>query len=115
MDLNSHILIVDDEFLVLLDLHTQLQQRGFSNISTASNVAGAMTIVENETIVMAFLDINLGNETSYDIASALQERNIPFAFVSGYAKDFVDAAFDDVPVITKPVSSGDIDQFLRRG
>ncbi len=32
----------------------------------------------------ALLDINLGPDTSYDIARRLREQGVPFAFASGY-------------------------------
>lgn len=106
------ILLLDDEFLVLLDLQSELQRRGFSNIETAGNAAGAIAIVQEGAVDAAFLDVNLGKETSFGVAAALQERDIPFAFVTGYAKDAIDAAFSDIPILTKPISASDVEMFL---
>src|SRR5690606_23458883 len=87
---NSRILVLDDEFLVLLDLMNELQQRGFVNIQTASTAAGAMASVKSGDVNVALLDVNLGGETSYSVASMLQSLNIPFAFVSGYGKEAIE-------------------------
>ena len=51
----------------------------------------------------ALLDVNLTGDLTGPLAHALQDRGIPFVFMTGYAqRGFVPAEFDDVPVIGKP-------------
>ena len=109
---SSCVLLLDDEFLVLLDLQSELHRRGFSNIETAGNAAKAIAIVKKDKIDVALLDVNLGKEMSFDVAAALKERSIPFAFVSGYAIDAIEAEFRDVPILSKPISASDVEMFL---
>ena len=114
MDQNSHILLLDDEFLALLDLQTDLQQQGYSNVSTASTADGAIALVETGGVDAAFLDVNLGSESSYGVAAILRKRNIPFAFITGYAKDAIVDEYRDVPSVIKPISRVEIARFLKQ-
>lgn len=114
MDQNSHILILDDEFLALLDLQTELQQQGYANVSTASTADGAIALVETGDVDAAFIDVNLGSETSYEVAAILRRRNIPFAFITGYAKDAILDEFRDIPSVVKPISRAEIARFLKQ-
>ena len=51
----------------------------------------------------AILDVNLYTETSYLIAEALQERAIPFVFVTGYGETMsIPERFKHVHVMSKP-------------
>jgi hypothetical protein len=49
------------------------------------------------------VDVNLGAGPSFGLASALQVREIPFVFLTGYDRDIVPAEFRDVPCLQKPV------------
>ena len=61
----------------------------------------------------AILDLNLGGEPVYPIAAALAERNVPFAFVTGYGRESIDGQFNGVPILQKPVVREGLEQFLR--
>lgn len=73
----TNILIVDAEFLVLLSLQHELELLGFSSFELAGTVAEARTLLRSKTIDLAFLDVNLGSETSYDIADELDALGLP--------------------------------------
>ena len=103
LDANDPILIVDDEFLVLWMLQDGLEQMGFRNIHTASGVSSSLKLCETERFCFAFLDVNLGSETSFGIAEALERDGVPFAFVTGYGRSGLGGAFDQTPVLSKPV------------
>lgn len=102
-DIPTRVLVVEDEFVIALDLAQQLEEAGFQVSGPASNEAKALSLIDQEPPDIALLDINLGcGTTSYGIARRLIARHIPFAFLSGYSGVQIDAEFTDVPVLAKP-------------
>jgi len=61
----------------------------------------------------ALLDIQLNGETSYRIAECLQDKSIPFAFVTGYGTSEIPARFAAVRVLQKPVAGDDLTDVLK--
>ncbi len=97
------ILIVEDEILLALDLELFLESQGSNVLGSAKSVDAALALVEAENPDAVTLDMNLNGESSAPVAAALQERGIPFVFVTGNAgKDLDDPAFHDVPLVKKP-------------
>lgn len=109
---DAPILIIDDEFLVLWMLQDELQQLGFHAIHTASNVDASLALVKDREISFAFLDVNLGDQKSFPIAQALEERGIPFAFVTGYGRAGLEGRFEEAAVIHKPVNREALDKVV---
>jgi CheY-like chemotaxis protein len=60
----------------------------------------------------AFLDLNLSGEFVYPVAAKLAERNIPFAFVTGYDGATVDRRFEGVPILQKPITRESLEVHL---
>ncbi|MEI4261569.1 response regulator [Roseovarius sp. D0-M9] len=97
------ILIVEDEILLALDLELFLESQGSNVLGSAKSVDAALALVEAENPDAVTLDMNLNGESSAPVAAALQERGIPFVFVTGNAgKDLDYPAFHDVPLVKKP-------------
>ncbi len=53
---------------------------------------------------LATLDVNLNGTRSYAVAEALNARQVPFAFSTGYGEHGVDEGHGDRPVLNKPFS-----------
>jgi hypothetical protein len=53
-------------------------------VSLATSIAEARVAILQSFADVAFLDANLQGSRSDELASLLVERNIPFAFVTGY-------------------------------
>ncbi len=52
---------------------------------------------------LAVLDVNLGGgQTSYPVADVLMDRDIPFAFATGYASGGLEPRFADRERLQKP-------------
>jgi CheY-like chemotaxis protein len=96
-------MIVEDENLVAMMLADQMTGIGLSVVGPFASVAEAKTAVANLEFDAALLDVNLGGEPVYPVAELLLSRNIPFAFVSGYGQECIDARFAGIPVLEKPV------------
>ncbi len=68
--------------------------------------AQALDALAEDMPPFAILDVNLGHETSFPIAKALQGAGVPFAFGTGFGDSaaFPDR-FKDAPVLQKPYSA----------
>lgn len=94
-------LVLEDEFLITLDLEEILQALGASEIVRANQVATALAAVENgQAFDFAVLDVRLNEETSLPVARALTSRSTPFVFITGAAQPSAD--FAHIPVVAKP-------------
>lgn len=80
------VLLLEDSMIIAMDAEDMLEQIGFENVIVESNVAGALAAIERERPRLAFLDFNLGEETSSAVADRLHELGIPFWFVTGYGE-----------------------------
>ena len=96
-------LVVEDNMIIALDAEAILAKLGAEPIECAASIAQALSIIAEQKLSFALLDVNLGYESSFPIADALMERRVPFVFATGYGKniEFPDR-FKDVPVVTKP-------------
>ena len=101
--LEGTVLLVEDNLIIALDTEHFLEDLGASKVLTASSVAEALRLIDEEELTCAVLDLNLGAETSIEVARKLTEKAIPFAFATGYgeASELL-ADFEQVPVLTKP-------------
>jgi DNA-binding NtrC family response regulator len=98
------ILIVEDEYVVALDLAQSFEQIGAAVIGPVGSVARALALLSGgTTFEMAVLDINLGSEKVFPVADALSARGLPFVFATGYDTVSIPAAYRAVPRFEKPV------------
>jgi DNA-binding response OmpR family regulator len=102
------ILVVEDEFLIALDIAGVLEQAGLHVIGPHGTIADALKAIEGEEVHGALLDANLAGEPVGTIADALKVRRIPFAFVSGYGRDHLPPQHRTAPLIKKPFMGKDL-------
>ena len=107
------VLLVEDEVLVGMMVHDILVDNGLSVVGPCGSVADAVAALANADLSCAILDLNLGGETTYGIAKTLTERCVPFAFVTGYGRESIDSAFQDVPILQKPIMREELELYLR--
>ncbi|WP_421611175.1 response regulator, partial [Bradyrhizobium ottawaense] len=106
----ASVLLVEDEALIQMMIADMLVELGHTVVAEASDLASALEHANNTEFDFAVLDVLLGRTSSEPVAAALAERNIPFAFASGYGADGVPNGFQDRPLLTKPFQ---IDQLER--
>lgn len=96
--------VLEDEALVAMFVEDVLCDLGCVVVGMAASVASALQFLEASAggIDAAILDVNLGRETAYPVASVLAEARIPFAFATGYGADGIRQEFAYAPVIAKP-------------
>ena len=101
----KRVLVVDDEPLVAMDVVDCLKEAGSVVVGPAATVESARALIENADFDVALLDANLGGLRVDDLAAALTQRNIPFAFLTGYGRSGLPAAFRNAPMIGKPFTA----------
>jgi CheY-like chemotaxis protein len=104
----TRILVVEDEFLIALDIAGVLEQAGLAVVGPAANVGDALQAIESEVVDGALLDAHLAGESVSCLADALAARGIPFAFVSGYGREHLPSAYRGVPLVKKPFTGRDL-------
>lgn len=101
--LTGDVMVVEDNIIISMDAEDIMNSLGASSVTVASNVSAALTAIEETNFSFCLLDVNLGTETSEPIAKALEEKNIPFAFATGYGDaSEVTKRFEAAPVVQKP-------------
>ncbi|MDR2876942.1 MAG: response regulator [Chromatiales bacterium] len=98
----KRVLVVEDEAFLALEIGTILRESGMTPIGPTGHSAEALQMIANLPIDCALLDINLHGESTEEIAAELLSRSIPFAFVTGYERDYLPERFHDAPLIIKP-------------
>ena len=107
------VLVVEDQMLLALALTSLLEDYGCEAVGPVAQVVTALPIVMKEPLDAALLDIRLADESAEPIAAILIRRRIPFAFVTGHARDQIPAALRDRPYVGKPFSDSEIKTVLR--
>ena len=110
------ILVVEDEFMIAMELETVLTRGGYEVLGPAATVRTALALLEDRTPDAAVLDVNLGGERVTPVAEALEKRRIPFLIASAYSS----ADLANEPVLSrasqigKPTSARSMLQELSR-
>ncbi len=98
-------LVLDDEFLIALDIQQVLQAAG-ANVTCLGNAEEALNALRGGTpFDCAVLDIKLSGVTqsSISVAALLSEQGTPFVFLTGMRADEVAAQpFPAAPLVEKP-------------
>jgi DNA-binding NtrC family response regulator len=99
---DASILIVDDEFLIALNLEMLFFDKG-ARVSVATTLSSALDIALSDSFCAALLDFRLGHQTSEQVATVLSRRGIPFLFFSGHSiPASLRTRFPHAPTLSKP-------------
>nr|WP_272873211.1 response regulator [Sphingomonas arenae] len=77
-------MIVEDEFLIAMDLQLRLEAHGWRVVGPAATIRDALELVEQEPPDVALLDVHLGDQLITPVAECLKARGIPFAVASAF-------------------------------
>lgn len=110
------ILIVEDEYIIALDLAQSLEELGATVIGPVASVAQALSIISTrDKPHAAVLDVNLGNEKVFPVADELVARGIPFLFATGYDHWVIPEEYRAVPRCQKPIDIRAVTHLLSSG
>ena len=96
------ILVVEDSGLVARAIEMMLVELGYRVVGPAPTSTAALDLLTEQTPRAALLDLYLEESTSHAVATALMERQIPFALLTGRLGPAPEP-LGDVPVLTKPI------------
>lgn len=96
------VLVVEDEYFLAKETAEAVRRAGGTVLGPVPDVAGAMAIIESQTVDAAILDIRIGAQTSFPVAAALKANGVPIVFLTGYDDWYLPSGLDDVPVHRKP-------------
>jgi CheY-like chemotaxis protein len=109
---NRKVLVVEDEMMIAMLIEDMLDEFGCRLVGPATNVRRALELIGEESIEVAVLDLNLDGQDTYAIADALQSKNIPFIFATGYGSKGLRAEQVGRPVLQKPFQTKDLENAL---
>jgi DNA-binding response OmpR family regulator len=106
-------LLVEDDVLIGMMVADMLAELGYQVVGPMRRLAAGLAAVAEESFDVAVLDVNLAGEESFPIADALEARQIPYLFATGYGPGSEELARRDRPVLTKPFSAKTLAAGLR--
>ncbi len=107
------VLILEDDPLIAMDLQAIVEGEGHEVVGAFASLAEAREHL-GDRFDFALLDIDVTDGKSFELAAALSDRRIPFAFVSGSNRSELPAYLADALLIPKPYRHAAIVQSLPR-
>ena len=104
--MSARVLVVEDEFMIGLDISQQLTSAGYEVVGLATSVAKALRLEPRCDV--AVLDVNLGGETCEPVAHQLRATGKPFIVLTGYSPDNLAPSFGEATILTKPPCIADV-------
>jgi CheY-like chemotaxis protein len=108
------VLVVEDEFLVAMDIELMLRELGCEVLGPVADLASALQAVQEETPDLALLDVNIAGEPVTAVAEALVARAVPFVFCTGYQVENLPSHYPAAPTLLKPFQIADMQAALQR-
>jgi CheY-like chemotaxis protein len=98
------VLVVEDEFLVAMDIESMLEQLGCQVVASVPRLLKALDVASSLDFDLAVLDINIAGEVVYPLAFRLAHRGTPFLFTTGYSTSSLPSELSDRPLVRKPIT-----------
>ncbi|HSA81760.1 MAG TPA: response regulator [Geminicoccaceae bacterium] len=108
------VLVVEDEFLVAMDIEAMLHDLGCEVMGPTGDLENALRIAREETLNLALLDVNIGGEPVTGVAEVLVARAVPIVFCTGYQGENWCNRYPAVPTLMKPFQPADLRAALER-
>lgn len=103
------VLVVEDEYFLADDFAKALRTRGVQVVGPIADLQEAVDQVRRDGFDVAVLDINLRDQSTYELAEHLEQASIPFIFVTGYSAEVIPNRFRHVARLEKPC---DLDEMV---
>ena len=108
------ILVVEDEYLLAVEIALELEDKGAVVLGPAPSVEQALALLDDGPLPDgAILDVNLGGEPVFTVADALIGHGVPLVFTTGYDAAALPERFARVPRCEKPINIGRVTAALR--
>ena len=98
----AQLLIVEDDFLLLMDLEEVLLDAG-ADVQASRTIEDALRLAEKDGINAAILDVRIGTHSIVPVARKLADRGTPFLFYTGQlGNDPMMTEWPNCKTISKP-------------
>jgi DNA-binding LytR/AlgR family response regulator len=99
------VFVAEDEYLLALDLCDILASAGAAVIGPArSRQEAEAHLLSQPAMDVALLDLNLGGDSSVELALRLRGDGVPVILTTGYDATDVPAPLQGIPICLKPLS-----------
>jgi DNA-binding response OmpR family regulator len=95
-------LVVEDELVIAMTLEEALRGAGCEVVGPIGRVSAALEVARAERIDFALLDVNLAGEKVFPVAGLLEEKRVPFVFLTGYGQSELSDGYAHRPMLMKP-------------
>ncbi len=92
------ILIVEDDPLVAMSLEMMVTEIVTATVVVKASVAATKKIL-HDILDFAFLDVNVTDGKTFEVAQILERKRVPFAFISGSSQEQLPSDLRSVPFI----------------
>ena len=110
----KRILVVEDDYYLATDEKALLERAGASVVGPFGSSSRERDLEAAGSIDGAVLDINLGEGPSFALADALEQRRVPFLFLTGYDSASIPPSLAGVERIEKPAEIGRVVEAVGR-
>jgi CheY-like chemotaxis protein len=114
MQEKQRILVVEDNYLLAILIAEVLELAGWQVIGPVGRLTEAIVIAASGGFEAALLDVNLDGEDVYPVAEVLNERQVPFAFLTGYDAKALQRPFCEQPMLGKPFKLAELIDMVAR-
>ena len=99
----ARVLVVEDDFLIALELAAILTDAGAEVVGPWQTVAEALAFADDETLSAAILDMRIGSGSVAPVARKLADHHVPFVFYTGQTRiDPLTAEWPNSQILSKP-------------
>ena len=96
------VLVVEDEMAVAMLIEDMVAELSYEIAALVPRLEDAMQYRDSESFDLAILDVHLNGKTVFPFAKELEEREIPFLFVTAYGPLGVPEEFRHHHILQKP-------------
>jgi CheY-like chemotaxis protein len=115
---NKKVLVVEDEFIIAMDIEDNLQKLGYQHKNRILTGKSAIEKINSYNPDLILLDIFLRDEiTGLDVAIIANEKRIPFAFITASTNESIfkkAKQLNPVEIISKPITSDKLQKVLTK-
>lgn len=103
------VLIVEDSYLTAAAVGDMVRDCGCDVAATVGHVESGIEFLRDNTVDVAVVDVDLHGESSLPLCRQLNDRNIPFFFLTGYdERHAIPQEFKGRKLISKPVDDREL-------
>lgn len=107
------ILIVEDNFVMALDLSLMIEDLGGAVVGPAGRLDEGMALAQSNELDGAILDVNLDGANTFFLADGLLAADVAVIFATGYDVKMLPERFAQTPKLSKPFSIRTLERVLR--